>query len=436
MNERYPAIPFQLKVFFELGIKLLKAKGFLGYITPNTYFDLLKSGKKLREYLFSNTLLKIVELYNVFPDAIVEPVISIYQKIEDLSKRIEIILIPRNTTLLSTFENYGIHIFKDQNELHKNKDLTFIYKSTNETESLISIIKEKTKPLKTYCYVYNGSKPYCKNKGIPPQTKEMIDKKIYNDFKKHDETWIKYYRGKYISRFTDKWNGEYIKYGLNLAEPRKPEVFFREKIFIRQTGDTVIATIDNGNFTNNTMHIAFPKDNSISNAYLLGLLNSELMTWYYQTTHPTEVGKPMAEVKKAFVENLPIIIPEKSIVEKVEIIVDELLCKCQNRYDKGLKFSNYIQKTYEPKKITEAMLEFQGMSFKDYLLELKKQKVKLSAKEQMELLDLFEEYKNNINFLSDEIQRKYAELNDIVFSIYGISNSDIDAIKQSVKINI
>ena len=144
----------------------------------------------------------------------------------------------------------------------------------------------------------------------------------------------------------------------------------------------------------------------------------------------------MAEVKKAFVENLPIIIPEKAVVEKVEIIVDELLCKCQNRYNEGRKFSNYIQKTYEPKKLTEAMLEFQGMSFKDYLLELKKQKVKLSAKEQMELLDLFEECKNNINFLSDEIQRKYAELNDIVFSIYGISNSDIDVIKQSVKINI
>ena len=45
--------------------KILKAEGYLGYITPNTYFDIL-SGEKLRRHLFDNyTLLKIVELLKV-----------------------------------------------------------------------------------------------------------------------------------------------------------------------------------------------------------------------------------------------------------------------------------------------------------------------------------------------------------------------------------
>lgn len=88
--------------------------------------------------------------------------------------------------------------------------------------------------------------------------------------------------------------------------------------------------------------------------------------------------------------------------------------------------------TYEPKKLTEAMLRFQYMPFKTYLSELKKQGVKLSAKEQMELLKLYEEYQEEINILSKEIEKKYNELNEIVFVIYGISKNDAEYIKSNV----
>lgn len=52
-------------------------------------------------------------------------------------------------------------------------------------------------------------------------------------------------RGRTIGRFTNRWkiSGEYIKYGRWLAEPRNPDVFAGEKIFIRQTGDSLIATL-------------------------------------------------------------------------------------------------------------------------------------------------------------------------------------------------
>lgn len=55
-----------------------------------------------------------------------------------------------------------------------------------------------------------------------------------------------------------------------------------EKILIRQTGDSLIATFDKGNVSNNTLHSIYPLETnkSVSLYYLLGILNSKLLNWY------------------------------------------------------------------------------------------------------------------------------------------------------------
>ena len=69
------------KTFFELGFRILKERGYLGYITPNTFFTLERGANRLRKFLYDrHTLLRIVEVYNVFPAAVVEPVITVFQK--------------------------------------------------------------------------------------------------------------------------------------------------------------------------------------------------------------------------------------------------------------------------------------------------------------------------------------------------------------------
>lgn len=49
----------------------------------------------------------------------------------------------------------------------------------------------------------------------------------------------------------------------------------------------------------------------------MGLLNSVLLSWYYQCVHPTEVDKPMAQVKKNFVEDLPVIVGNRDQISTV-----------------------------------------------------------------------------------------------------------------------
>lgn len=425
------------RVFFELGFRILKQNGYLGYITPNTYFDLKRSGTKLRHFLFSNTLLKIVEIYNVFPTAVVEPVISIYQKSYDPLAPLEIVLVPRNTKLSSTFLSEGISLMRPQSDLRKNEDFSFNYKIDPVASKILNEVLYISTPLSEYCYVYNGAKPYEVGKGTPPQTKEMTDKKVYNGYTKVDDSWVPYMRGKRVFRFTNMWNGEYIKYGDNLAAPRSKDVFFRLKIFVRQTGDTIVANLDSGNVSNNTLHVVFSRnENIMSNKYLLGLLNSTLMTWIYQTEHPLEVGKPMAEVKKAFIEALPVVKGSSSEIAALENLVDELLNLCQTRYDHKRRFLECISNTYGLQKISETLESFDNLSFKDFLGELRKLKLKLSASQQMELFPLYKDQQQMISQMTATVLNLQRALDDLVFDIYGVSQSSANYIRKHIEISL
>ncbi len=55
----------------------------------------------------------------------------------------------------------------------------------------------------------------------------------------------------------------------------------------------------------NNMHVIVPLKESYSIYFLLGLINSKLLNWFYQLINP-EIGEALAEVKKTNLEKLPI----------------------------------------------------------------------------------------------------------------------------------
>lgn len=422
------------KTFFELGIRILKDNGYLGYITPNTFFTLELGANKLRKFLFdNNTMCKIVEVYNVFPTAIVEPVITVFRKKKPVNEKFTSICIPRKTKLTSTFLNEGIESDFTQSDLKKDQQYIFNYRSSKREQAICENMKKFTR-LDTLFDVMTGAKPYQVGKGNPPQTKEVVDTKPYTGFEKKDDLWIPYIRGKYIDRYTNRWKGnkEYIKYGEWLAEPRTEEIFKGEKIFIRQTGDSLIATFDKGNVSNNTLHSIYPLESNkdIGLLYLLGILNSKLMNWYYQKVNYLEIGKPMAEVKGIYIKKLPIAKGNKEQMIAVETFVKDLLNLCQARYDEKYKFIHYIVKTYEPKNVTEKLSDFELLSFKDFLAEMKKVKVKFSALMQKDLLEIYDASVESIIGFTRQIDTKMKELDNLVFEIYNISDGDKEFVLQ------
>ena len=71
---------------------------------------------------------------------------------------------------------------------------------------------------------------------------------------------------------------------------------------------------------------------------------------------------------------------------------------------------------------------------KDFCVGLKKQKVKLTASQQMELLPLFDERKKQISEICAHIKTIQTSLDDIIFSFYQIPSDISDMIKSRIQI--
>lgn len=418
------------KTFFELGMKLLKPDGYLGFITPNTYFVLEKGGEKLRRFLFDNaTLLNVAELFNVFPDAIVEPAISIFQKCtpED-NTTLEVLSLPRNVTKTANFYADGVKNDFTQKDLKAREGYLFNFRETKEEQALRAKIDRISEPLGKYFHVSAGVKPYEKGKGKPAQTAEMIKARCYESFEPKDG-WTKYIRGENVRRYENRWSGEYVLYGENLAAPRSPQMFKNPKLFIRQTGDYPIAAYDDsGMIGKNTIHCIYPHEgnNDVSLKYALAFINSKLVKWVFQHDNFHIVGKPLAETKVVFVERLPLpMLDNKTAVEQIEGYADTLLRLHQSHHDAARKFVDYLVAAYKPKKLTEKLRACLDGEFDALIKELKAQKATLSAADKMELLPLFTETREKCAALSREIITAEDALDAEIYRIYALTEEEI-----------
>jgi hypothetical protein len=104
---------------------------------------------------------------------------------------------------------------------------------------------------------------------------------------------------------------------------RTKDIFEREKILTRQTSDKIIGTIDLEHYYYaNTLHGTAITDNSYDIRYLLALLNSKTLNYYYKAT-TSEGGKVFAQIKIEILRQLPI----KKVKNQTAIIklVDKIL---------------------------------------------------------------------------------------------------------------
>lgn len=291
-------------LFYEKAYNLLNNKGILSYINPNTWLQ-SSTFSSFRRYVTSHFEWNRIMITPKVFDAVVDTHCVVFQKNCILPQCIIFMFDKGRLVFLHSIQRERI-------KAGKGESINIIYNDAQM--AIIDKIWSHSQPFITYFNVYNGVKPFEKGKGIPPQTSEIMKNKPYVfDGSKPDNSWTPLLRGSLIQRYKVIWNEDYwIQYGQWLAAPRKPEIFeYPNKIVIRQTGDTIIATIINNKFIcRNNLHICIPKNDKIEIEYILGLLNSKLMDFIYTYINP-EKGEALAEVKKNHVEGLPIIFENK-----------------------------------------------------------------------------------------------------------------------------
>mgnify|MGYP003800864615 CR=1 FL=1 len=287
-------------LFLERYYYLLKESGFLGVIISNTWLQSL-TFKSIRRYLTSHYhWLNVLHIPEKVFNAVVDTHVIVFEKSRPRD-------VPFNIEIMKNGKATHSHSLS-MNEIPFNGDPINIV-SDRISRSLIAKIEKFSVPLSTVFKVYNGVKPFEKGKGNPPQSDTVMKEKPFvREGDKPGPEWKPLLRGSLIRRYKNLWDNNYwVLYGEWLAAPRDPVIFEEPlKIMVRQTGDSIIATIvESGFIARNNIHIIISPDNIYNIKYLLGLLNSRLTNFYYSFINP-EKGEALAEVKKEHVEKLAI----------------------------------------------------------------------------------------------------------------------------------
>ena len=106
---------------------------------------------------------------------------------------------------------------------------------------------------------------------------------------------------------------------------------FIPKILLRKTGNSIIATYDDsGIFPEQSLYFLYNPIKNISYKYLLGLMNSKLINFYFANKLLTN-KESIAQVKKEDLDIIPILfdvkmgIEFKMYYEKIETLVNNIL---------------------------------------------------------------------------------------------------------------
>ena len=259
--------------FLVRSLGLLKENGILGFIIPNgilrtTTYDII------RKYLIENTkILKIIDLGSgVFEGVTTSTIIIILQKTSNkelIANNNTNIIINVSELLASQYTQYLIA----QKDFLSNISYTFnIY--VNDKKQLLN------KKLQDNCE-YLGK--ICKHisPGIDGNKEKYVEK-----YKKDDKYKPLLY-GKNVNKYVINFDSNYICYDRKLLNrAREEQIFLSKKIILQRiSGGTspISACIDNNcYYTFNSVNNIVLLDNcNFKLGYILALINSRLIKWYY-----------------------------------------------------------------------------------------------------------------------------------------------------------
>jgi len=125
-----------------------------------------------------------------------------------------------------------------------------------------------------------------------------------------DHTFRPLLRGRLVQRYQILWNNDYwISFGDWLAEPRYSANYDAPtKIVVRQTSDHLVATLDCKQFiVRDNLYSIVPRQNDLDLRFILGVMNSKLLQWFYAKVINPETGEALAQVKRGHLAQLPIV---------------------------------------------------------------------------------------------------------------------------------
>jgi len=282
-------------LFIRKALQLVKENGYVSFIVPSSLAK-EKYGKKLRNIIIKEFQLVSLTEFNTQ---------SVFK---DVARQYLIFVIRKKS---NTNNNTNIFIFKDIKFVYSHKieqtlfnnfhNYTFRTNINDSAYALIQKIESDSTKLGELCCINVGVVAHSK---VDSSIKFTKDEVIHENFK---QGYKKYVEGKNISRYNLQWTNLYMDYSNkinNFHRPKFPELFEGEKIIIRRISgenNSLISVFDDQKmyFNDNLISILPWNENLLklqspdkkwtikkpfgilSLKYLLGILNSKLMSFYF-----------------------------------------------------------------------------------------------------------------------------------------------------------
>lgn len=322
LRSKFQVANYQLDtyiLFIEQGKNLLRKGGNLGYIIPSAWVASTYD-HKLRKYIVERCRIEnfVITPKQTFKDASVETCIIVLSNSAS-SKNFEV---ERWDT--KDLRTYAVNT----KEISAANAFVFPVYSDDKANKIIEKIRKQKAILNDFADVSWGIKAYQKGKGKPPQKGFESEGKIYHSDKVKSKTHRPLLGGSEIIRYCLNWKGGYIDYGEWLAEPRKPHWFEGERILVREvTANGVIqATLVEGDYVfSNSVDGVKIKSKDLGIKYLLGIINSKLVSFYHSNTSANAFKGAFPKVLLQDLRELPIAKGDKKEHLEIEKLVDQLL---------------------------------------------------------------------------------------------------------------
>lgn len=307
-------------IFMELAYQLLRKGGSFSYIIPNNFLT-IQNNSKIRKFITEQTsdVVLINSLDKIFTDASVDNCIIFFKK--NSPNWIEVAELHHgdfNTVGRVEPEFFGeIPIFSIS--MVKYRQAIDIYWKINEYPVL---------DRQEIATVKAGIMAYETGKGKPKMTTQDKLNRIYHSYNKEDETYRRYIDGENVSRYKLTWNGEFVKYGENLAAMRDPKLFDKPRILVRQIPSKNVYSIEavytDSDVINDRNSMIITEIN-VNPLYLLGILNSRLISLWFFMRYDKFQRRLFPQFKVNELGEFPIPNSTKEQQDPIAILVEQLM---------------------------------------------------------------------------------------------------------------
>lgn len=320
--------------FIESGMSAIREGGYLSFIVPDTWFT-LRDTENLRRLLLTESFIEqLVVLHeNVFEKVKVDVCVFVSSKSKKMNLT-KVKIASKDHTAEDFIAGKFVNEFEiDQRSWLANNECRIVVNLSNKGEQIISKLKKVSVLLEEIALATTGPKPYQVGKGNPPQTKQILETKPFTTSYKKDETFRIMLRGSDISRYSfPNKKDEWLSYGEWLAEVRGPSVFKKERLLIQSIRNPklerrIIATyVKDESVNNNSItNIVMLQSSIYSILYLLGILNSNLINWFFAKSYNI-VNIDPRYLKRVFIRSINFSDPaEKAQHDRMVALVTNML---------------------------------------------------------------------------------------------------------------